>query len=567
MPARRISHSFVAVLACAFHAVPAAPAAAQQNVAFVTVALDPETRKADDALAHYLRSRTQLQFDAMPMEYEEAIRRVAGWKPGDQPYVARLTPYAYVAAEMLGANFEILGTYNSRATGATTYHSYFVVNRERFSHPNPDLSDLLAFVRQQPATFVYHDKFSASSFFLPSLFFRRQRVFATTEATDATEGIVPLRVVRNTGGSSGALVEQVASGEADIAAVWDGTRKKFENTPTGQRVYFIQLPEPIPNDLLVCARWLPKARADEVRAAIHAMSRTGDGQINTGDFRWWEEFKDADEARQALATLRRIAVERPAPVTVVVRSDASETESPRMDPFVEAARQAVRLSGSEFVLYDPDAYVHKDMIWTVRTIHDGAVALTVTIEGSELAPQQFQVSFTDLPDLTKRIGGLLHSRMHRIRYVWPYDAKTPTIVRDVDFEMPVGSVLEARKVTWLNPERNSFREGDLFHTSVKAADFFKFSLDDARFPHASDTNELANDPMSNVAYRVVLVRPASEPFLIGMLTSLFVVLLVSAGVASFIDLRRGAAPLVKRRRARPVVVSAPATLLAMEQTH
>ena len=93
--------------------------------------------------------------------------------------------------------------------------------------------------------------------------------------------------------------------------------------------------------------------------------------------------------------------------------------------------------------------------------------------------------------------------MHRIRYVWPYDAKTPTIVRDVDFAVPVGTVLEARKVTWLNPERNSYREGDLFQSSVKAADFFKFSLDDARFPRTAGGDELANDPMSNVAYRVV----------------------------------------------------------------
>ena len=43
--------------------------------------------------------------------------------------------------------------------------------------------------------------------------------------------------------------------------------------------------------------------------------------------------------------------------------------------------------------------------------------------------------------------------------------------------------------------------------------------------------------MSNVAYRVVLVRPSSEPFLIMVLTSLFVALLVAAAFASFVDLR------------------------------
>jgi ABC-type phosphate/phosphonate transport system substrate-binding protein len=545
--------------------LPWIPATAQPNIAFVTVALDPDTRKADDALAHYLRSKTAVQLDAMPMEYEEAIRRISGWKPGDQPYLARLTPYAYLAAEMLGANFEILGTYNSRATGATTYRSYFVVNRKHFGLADPDLGDLLAFVRRQPATFIYHDKFSASSYFLPSLFLRRQRVFATAESTDASEGIVPLRVAKDPGGSSSALVEQVANDRADLAAVWDGTKKKFENTPIGARVHFIQLPEPIPNDLLVCARWLPKERVDQLRHAIRAMDRTGDGQINTGDFRWWDEFKDADEARQALAVLRRVAMQHPAPVTVVVRREVPGSEAQWIDPYVEAAQQAIRLSGSEFVLYDPDAHAHKDVTWTVRTIHDGAVELTVKIEGSELMPQRFQLSFTDLSDLTKRIGGLLHSRMHRIRYVWPYDAKTPTIIRDVDFAIPVGSVLEARKVTWLNPERNSYREGDLFATSVKAADFFKFSLDDARFPHTPGGDELANDPMSNVAYRVVLVRPSSEPFLIAVLTYIFMVLLVAAAIASFLDLRRKGSHGTTSMGVKPAVMSPSRLMSAVEE--
>src|SRR6185503_20985701 len=48
------------------------------------------------------------------------------------PYLARMTPYACVTAEMLGAHFEILATYKSNATGSTTYHSYFVVNRTSF---------------------------------------------------------------------------------------------------------------------------------------------------------------------------------------------------------------------------------------------------------------------------------------------------------------------------------------------------------------------------------------------------------------------------------------------------
>src|SRR5262245_8311147 len=144
---------------------------ASQNVAFVTVALDRETQEADKALQLYLEDATSLQFDPIPMEYGAAIKRLASWKRGEQTYVARMTPYAYVAAEMLGANFEILATYNSKATGANTYHSYFVVNRKNLSSPNPGLSDLLNFLRSKQASFIYHDRFSTSSYFLPALFF------------------------------------------------------------------------------------------------------------------------------------------------------------------------------------------------------------------------------------------------------------------------------------------------------------------------------------------------------------------------------------------------------------
>src|SRR6185295_5652755 len=143
--------------------VPATRAAAE-NIAFITVALDDETRAADKALREYLHDKTQLQFDPMEMEYAAAIQRLAGSKRGSQPYLARMTPYAYVAAEMLGASFEILGTYNSKATGVTTYHSYFVVNRKNFSRPNPGLGDLLAFLRSKRARFIYHDRFSTSSY-------------------------------------------------------------------------------------------------------------------------------------------------------------------------------------------------------------------------------------------------------------------------------------------------------------------------------------------------------------------------------------------------------------------
>ena len=533
MSARRACSWIVLATAALIVSAPPAGVDASQNVAFVTVDLDQDTLAADNKLQRYLEDKTQLKFDPVRMEYKAAIQRLAGWKRGSQPYVARMTPYAYVAAEMLGASFEILATYNSKATSVTTYHSYFVVNRKNVSRPT--LTDLLEFLRSKQASFIYHDRFSTSSYFLPSLFFRDRRVFMTSEVTDSNEGIIPILVSKVDSKSSSVLVEQVARGSADLAAVWDGTKLKFENTPEGDQVHFIQLPDPMPNDLLVCARWTAPEDIDKLRAAIRAMNRTDSGEIQTGDYRWWDEFKKADAARLALANLRRIAMEDPAPVTVHV--EAAHDSSTNLSDYVEAAQQAIRLSPTEFVVYNEDAYVHKDVIWTLRLIHDGAVDLTAEIAGSEVPPQRFQISYTDLSDLTKRIGGLIHSRMHRIRYVWPYDDASPTIIRDLEFTVPAGTVLEARRITWLNPERNYFREGDRFDVAVKSADFFKVSLDEAKFPKTPGAG-WAYDPMSNSAFRVVLVRPSIEPFMLQLLTVVLILLLAGAAVACVVDLRR-----------------------------
>ena len=179
------------------------------------------------------------------------------------------------------------------------------------------------------------------------------------------------------------------------------------------------------------------------------------------------------------------------------------------------------------------------------------------IAGSEVPPQRFQVSYTDLADLTKRVGGLIHSRMHRIRYVWPYDDASPTIIRDLDFTVPAGTLLEARRITWLNPERNYFREGDRFDIAVTNADFFKVSLDEARFPRTPGAG-WAYDPMSNSAFRVVLVRPSIEPFMLQLLTVVFILLLAAAAAACVIDLRRkkraGGQAEPDRARLRPAAL-------------
>jgi hypothetical protein len=147
--------------------------------------------------------------------------------------------------------------------------------------------------------------------------------------------------------------------------------------------------------------------------------------------------------------------------------------------------------------------------------------------------------------------------MHRNRYVWPYDEKSPTVIRDVDFSVPVGTPLEAQKITWLNPARNAFREGDRFDVAVKSSDFFRFSLDDTRFPKASDGAGWAYDPMSNTAFRVVLIRPSVEPFIMQVLTVVLVLLLASAAGACTVDLHRKEQPAAPRRHAQPVGLQHP----------
>ncbi len=112
-------------------------------------------------------------------------RRVAG----SAPYLARLTPYACVVAELQGAKFDIVATYSSRATReknslnpALTYHSYFVVNpaASKYSFSEiPTLREINDFLQASSRSFLYHDKFSASSYFIPLNHFRSQRIISS----------------------------------------------------------------------------------------------------------------------------------------------------------------------------------------------------------------------------------------------------------------------------------------------------------------------------------------------------------------------------------------------------
>jgi ABC-type phosphate/phosphonate transport system substrate-binding protein len=521
-----------AALGCAlaWTAAAAAPTttAAQGTITFLEVALDDETRQADEKLRRFLAAETGSVFvPERPLEYSLVVNRLAGWRDDRGYFVARTTPYAFVAAEMLGAQLDGLATYVSTGSGGTTYHAWFVVNRERFNRA-PDLASLVDYLRTRPrpATFVYHSKFSTSSYFLPALFFRSHGIFNMPEASQYHSAIHSHEV----GSSSADLVRMVAEGSYDVAAVWDATRARFEDVDSlfrryGSRVHFIQLPTPLPNDLLVVSAAMDSATRARIQQAVRNM---GAEEINQGDFRTWRDIADAPDAREALANLRWLARERPPAVTVDVRR--AERGAPLPDHLLEAARQAVRLSSTEFVIYDDDFHAHRDYLWTLEHVRDGTVALTSRIVGSDVEDQRFWISFSDEEDLTRRLGAIIHGRLHRVRYVWPYRPERPTIVRDVAFALPPGSPVRVRRVHWLDAQRNYFQQDAEFEARVASADFFKLELE-PNFVAPAQAG-FGFDPMSNISYRVVLIRPATESRLFRALTVLLVLLLSSAAVAA-----------------------------------
>jgi len=529
-------------------------AAAQHQLSFVGVALDKETEDADEKLRAYLRDRADVVFVPPDVEggegvtrgeYERVVETLLEWSSEDgPPFLARATPYVFVVAEMLGAPLQILAIYKSNTTQATTYNAYFVVNRERFDN-QPNLAQLARFLQDsdadgEPARFIYHSRFSTSSYFLPSLYFRANGIFHKGRANGTRKGISTAIRVEKVGDSSTNLVKKVANGEFELAAVWDGTKDKFaEGRPYydeyGSKVEFIRFSVELPNDLLVAPASLDPSITDKIRRALGEMP---DDHIEIGDFKSWK-IRSGDEARaalKALGELRWLARGRQPPVTVDLMVEGGLIDDGRV---AESVRQAVRLSGTELVLFDEDYHRQKDVVWTIRPIHDEALVLTTKIQGTEVDAQEFQISYANddssefLEDLTRRVGALIHSRMHRIRYVWPYQEDPPTVIRDVDFSIPPGNEVMVRRIHWEDPQKADyeFRGEKEFSVEIEDADYHRFQL-------ASDS-KFDLDPMSDISYRVVLVRPDRERPIFQALTVTFVVLLVLAAAgAVFFDLRR-----------------------------
>lgn len=525
------------------------PATAKIKIDLFSVATSKEATVPDTVLTEYLGRKVQeLEIEYKPTDYSGVIDKLV--KAGEKSYLARTTPYVFVVAEMLGAKMQVLAVYKSDATKTTTYNTYFVVNRKDFLHLNhsPTLNDLADFLKRKsigsnPTKFIFHNKFSTSSYFLPSLFFRDQGIYSMKESL----GSELVRIEsEQSGNSSTELVKSVGDSEGVFAAVWDGTKAKFElggkhYQEYGSKVHFIKLPTTLPNDLLVSAISLDKKKVNErISQAIDKMTDEDFSQYAAGrdlnDFLSWvaidaekgELRSHARKAHRALTNLRSLVRTRNRPAIIDIQI---ENESRLSEDHEEAVRQAVRLSETELMVKD-DFHSSSEIEWRMRAIHDEAIELTSTIIGEEKTEQTFQISYKngDLKDLTKRVGDLIRSRLHRIRYLWPYK-NSPTVVRDVSF--PIDPEVVVQKVAWIDPEKNYYKAFNSFEGKVTKVDFNKFELD--KFDNGEKDFD---DPMSNISYRVVLKRPEEKNLILVVLTWLYVALMVFSAAGAVYDFKR-----------------------------
>jgi ABC-type phosphate/phosphonate transport system substrate-binding protein len=524
-----------------------------EQARFISVDQNPGERAADSAVAKQLGD--SLVSRPEELDYKLVIGELVSdsWPQGT---VARVTPYAFVVAEMLGAKMEPIATFRSKATGTTTYGAYLVVRQSDFLSRLPTFEEVIDYLRKQskdgsPAKFVYHDRFSTSSYFLPSLYFRNKRVFAHGDDTDddvSTIDVEQLRGCPSRCGSSD-LVTAVAQHRADLAAVGDGAKAGFEQATnpqlklTAEKVRFVRLEGYIPNDLLVVTQ---KARAvkDSIRDKLSRQDGGASSPASSDIDSWilWSDDK-ADGARTALSDLRRRAVRSAPPVVVAIQSNATAAPSPDQ---VEAVRQAVRLAGTELVVKSESTdYAKSDVVWELERVHDNALKLRVRYEQFKDAAgapvsQEFEVLFQEAADITRRVSALINTRMHRIRPVWLYWDAAPIVIRDLTFDVQVREVLPFQAIRWNDPRRNDYTPlGSSYSVArLEKADFNKLELDRAAFPEHPEDKRLKFEPMGRQAFRVLLLRSTHERPLFQALTVAFVALFVLAALGLAWDARK-----------------------------
>ena len=242
----------------------------------------------------------------------------------------------------------------------------------------------------------------------------------------------------------------------------------------------------------------------------------------------------------------------------VLQADEQERQVPAS--YLEVAEQAIRLSGTEFAVYDPEFHCRVDFIWKLVLAHDGTVLLTSRIKGSsddeqvEGAPsvQEYWISFADEAELAGRINTFIHSRMHRIRYLWPFAADPPTLIRDVGFSLARGTRVTAQQVVWEDLERNQFSQHGDLEARIDTFDAHKITL------KLAAAEGFAVDPLSNRVYRVILARSSDPSTFLVALSYLFVALLVLAAAGTVLDLRRS-------RRQRPAAAGPPLHLVGSKE--
>ena len=546
--------TFVVVVASIGAATSSVDADAQTAPArFVTVDQGGDELGADGVLAARLGAKLlgnpeQLSYEAVINALLDDARRDNKPLARTGGVVARVTPYAFVVAELRGAKVELLATCRSRSTGRTVTNAFMVVPQSSFAGPMPPtLDQVLDHLKSlsegdHPARFIYHNKYSTSSYFFPSLLFRARRVFGLNDRAGNPAGVTTIAVERNESPSSSDLIRAVATqagGRETIASVWNGPRSGFADpsgkdyAEYGKKVQFVRLPDDLPCDLLVATRKVEGATKDAIIARLREPQPHGETPGSDVDA-WvaWTHV-EAEEARRALSDLRRQAGASTLPVVVDVQPNQL---SPVDGDLLDAARLAIRLAGTELVDRSQyfDYYKKSDIRWELERIHDGAVRLTVRYENFRLdnaeVTQQFDVSFQASGDLTRRLVSLVHSRLHRIRPVWLYNDSAPTVLRDVDFD--VAQRVPFQEIQWNEPQRNDYRlEGESRVANVEKEETFEIQLARDEFPRRPDNRSLDFEPMGRQGFRVLLMRVTPERALFRALTVAFVVLLVLLAAA------------------------------------
>lgn len=262
-----------------------------------------------------------------------------------------------------------------------------------------------------------------------------------------------------------------------------------------------------------------------------------DGDINEGDFNKWIDFQQSAEARKALASLRWLAKVPPPLVTVKIRRDHNDKGIE--EKHIEAAKQALRLSGTELILFDEDYHKTFDTLWSLKMTHEDAIVITSEFISAGIK-QEFPISFkkNDMISLTAKIGHIISDRMDRIRYIWPFDDETPRVLRDVDFTIPDNTVITAQKITWVDFNRNEYIIDTPFDVNVVKSDFNSFQLEGDGFPIKKAGNKYDFDPMSNITYRVFLKRVTSDRLVLQVFTVGLIVLFSFAALYAMADLRK-----------------------------